>query len=575
MFDDLTSEHLLAIVNSAHNGIVTIDRFGIITVINRAAGRIVGIPAEEAVGRHVKEVIPNTGLIEVLKTGQSMMGQRMVIAGRQILSNRSPVVDSGQVVGAVGIFQDLSEIEEISRELSTYRRLVQELEAVIESSNDGIFITDGQGVTLRANSAYQKITGIKKEEVVGRHMAELVKQGLISDSATLHVLKKREPVTIMQRVRGDKDLIVTGNPVFDETGNISMVVTNVRDITRLTMLQQELQATRALTSHYQQLLAGHLFGGEGATVPVVCSPEMKSIFDLAAQVAPFPTTVLLQGESGVGKEVVAAFIHERSKRCSGPFLKINCGAIPESLLESELFGYEAGAFTGAKREGKPGLFELANQGTIMLDEIDGLPVDAQVKLLRVIQDKELTRVGGTRPVKVDVRIISATNKGLKSLADQGKFRSDLFYRLNVVSIHLPPLRERRLDIEPLVNFYLSRFCRDYGVTKKVSSEAMDLFTRYDWPGNIRELKNCIENLVVSVPEVDLTPAHLPASMLVTGSEPMGQITVSSVIPLRRAIEQLERQLLERAVAESCSVRGAARALEIDHATLIRKMRRLR
>lgn len=560
-----------AMLDAVYNGIITVDRAGTIRLFSRSAERMVGVGSAEVVGRHILDVIPDSGLVEVLESGEVQMGRRLVINGRKVVSNSTPIVQDGVVTGAVAVIQDMCDAERVSEELQVHQRLVRELQTVVESSDDGIYITDGHGVTLRVNSAYERITGIRREQVVGHHMAELVDQGFFSQSATLLVLEQREPVTILQRIFGAKDVIVTANPVTDDNGEIFMVVTSVRDITRLNTLRRELEETKALSDRYREELQNVWLVKTGF---VGSSPEIRRVMDLAAQVAPFPTTVLIEGESGVGKELVATAIHRQSKRAEGPFIKVNCGAIPEHLLESELYGYDPGAFTGAKREGKPGMFELANGGTLLLDEIDALPLNLQVKLLRVLQDQEIMRLGATKAKRLDVRLVTSTNKNLETWVGEGKFREDLYYRVNVVRILVPPLRERRGDIPLLLQHYLRHFCKEYGLERSLAPDVVRAMSHYVWPGNVREMKNMLENLVVSTSGPVITADLLPPRISGHNS-PKALVQVHGVLPLRDAVEQLEQQLLERALRQKGSLRQAAKVLGVDHATLVRKAQRYR
>lgn len=313
--------------------------------------------------------------------------------------------------------------------------------------------------------------------------------------------------------------------------------------------------------------------GSGPPAVVAYSIEMGRMLQLASRVAPVNTTVLILGESGVGKEVVARFIHRTSPRREGPFVNINCGAIPANLLESELFGYEAGAFTGARREGKPGMIEVASGGTLFLDEISELPGDLQVKLLQVIQERRLTRVGGVKAVAVDIRIIAATNRDLAGMVGRGEFRADLFYRLNVVPITIPPLREREDDIIPLIYHFLEKFNRAHGFRKTMTEEAREALTRYSWPGNVRELENLIERLVVTVEGDQISAGDLPRHVRDDGGRGRGKVVVGGIMPLRQAIEEVERQIIERALAEKRSTYSMAKILGVNQSTVVRKIRK--
>ncbi|MDK2835949.1 MAG: hypothetical protein PWP21_726 [Thermosediminibacterales bacterium] len=570
--DNLSIE-LNTILNSTHNGIVAVDKDGYITILNPAAERVIGKKAVDAIGKHISCVIPNTLLIDVLQTGESNFSQKLLIGNRTVITNRTPILKNGEVVGAVAVFQDISELETISKELNSVKELNAELNAIIESSYDGIYVTDGNGTTLRVNSAYERITGVMGEEVIGRHMRDLEKAGFYSQSVTLLVLEKKKPMTIMQTIKGKKDVIVTGNPIFDENGKITRVVTNVRDITELNRLKDELEKTKKLTKkYYDQLSELRLQQIEMEDI-ITKSNSMRQIIILALRVSRVDSNVLITGESGVGKELIAKLIHKESDRCKGPFIKINCGAIPENLLESELFGYEGGAFSGAKKEGKPGLFEVAEGGTLLLDEIADLSFKLQVKLLRAIQEREIIRVGGIKERKIDVRILASTNKDLKQLVEQGKFREDLFYRLNVVPICVPPLRERKEDIVPLIYHFLKKFSKKYGLKKTISSEVINQLIDYDWPGNVRELENIIERLVVVAEDDYINIEHLPNYLKDNFKNKRTDVFIKDIIPLDDAISKLEKQLIEKAIKKYKSLKKVAEALGVHRTTVIRKKRK--
>ena len=461
----------------------------------------------------------------------------------------------------------LSDVCEECEKLNREKELNMELEAIIESSYDGFYITDGEGYTLRINEAYKRITGLT-EEVIGEHMQDLQDRGVISKSVSLIVLEKREPVTIMQKIKDEKDVIVTGNPIFDEEGNIIRVVTNVRDITELNNLKKKLKETKELTSkYYQELteLRSQQLKGEEI---IYKSKKMDRVLESALQVSKFKSTVLIMGESGVGKELVAKFIHKSSMNQAGPYIKVNCGAIPANLLESELFGYEGGAFTGANKEGKKGKFQLAENGSLFLDEIGELPLNLQVKLLRAIQEKEITPVGGDKSIPVDVRIIAVTNQNLAEMVERGEFREDLYYRLNVVPIDIPPLRERKNDIPVLIHKFIDDLEETYNIKKEVTSRALEFMMSYQWPGNVRELKNLIERLVIMVKEEKIRVEHLPDHVVKENSG--GLINVNGIVPLKDAVEKVEKTLIKRALKEYGSTRKAGEKLGVHASTVVRK-----
>ena len=460
---------------------------------------------------------------------------------------------------------DITNLDEVSTELSFVKELLKELQAIISSSYDGMFITDGNGDVLRVNAAYERITGIKASEVVNKNMKTLVEEGYYDESATLLVMERGETVTINQTVKKDRKILVTGNPIFDEQGNLFRILTNVRDITELVNLQSQLLKTKEQTLKYKaelsHLRAQHIENKE----TISRSPEMERVIGLAMKIADVDSTVLINGESGTGKELIAKLIHKHGKGTSKPFIKINCAAIPEQLLESELFGYEGGAFTGARKEGKPGLFELAHNGTLFLDEVGDLPFLLQVKLLRAIQEKEVRRVGSTKTITINVRIIAATHRNIGEMVKRGSFREDLYYRLMVVPIYLPPLRNRKEDIPLLTMHFIEKFNQHFAYNKKIMNQVIDKLVGYSWPGNVRELENVIERMMVTAPSEEITVDLLPSN-----------IWNKSFLPkrgtkLKEAVEQTEIYLLAESYKDYGSWQKVAEKLGIDRTTVFRKV----
>ncbi len=450
------------------------------------------------------------------------------------------------------------------------------LDAIIEHSFDGIYITDGNANTIKANRAYETITGLKKSEVIGCNMEELVQKGIVSASGSLIAIREKRPVTIRQEFKTGKKALITSSPIYNEKDEIVMVVTNVRDLTELYSLREEVEKTkqeglrlkRELSHVYERFSVGDQI--------VAVDRNSLQAFVLADKVAPLDTTVMLLGETGVGKEVFAKYIYSGSGRKEQSFIKVNCGAIPENLIESELFGYEKGAFTGAERNGKIGLFEAANHGTIFLDEIGELPMKMQVKLLRVLQEKETTRIGSSKPVKVNVRVIAATNRNLEEMVEKKMFREDLYYRLMVFPITIPPLRERREDIVPLSTRFLEELNGKYGFHRRFTPEACQLMINYHWPGNIRELRNIVERAVIISAGEEITPECLP---IFPHGHPSREdvrqkpVVIGPVEDLKTAMEELELEYINHAYEKYGNVRDAARSLGMTASTFVRKRKR--
>lgn len=435
---------------------------------------------------------------------------------------------------------------------------------IMDSIHDGVIVVSMDSTILYANPAYTRCFGVQVGKVLGRKLSEIE-----PNSRVLAVLRTGKPVVDDHShvVSVGIDIVANITPVF-ELGKMTGAVAVFRDATEVMALKD------LVTRYHSELLElrTRLLDVEDV---VWDSQAMRRVSELAQRVAMVDSTVLISGESGTGKEVVAKLIHRLSQRHEGPMVAINCGAIPENLLESELFGYEKGAFTGAVREGKAGLLEVADKGTILLDEIGELPLSLQVKLLRVIQELRFMRIGGVKQVKVDVRFVAATNRDLKIMVKQGTFREDLFYRLNVVPIHIPPLRERKRDIAGLVRVFLKKYNEKYHREKRILPEVVRYFeTSYDWPGNVRELENIVERMVVSCcnDTIRLDDEVLKDYFDLQGDED-NRVIVSGLMNLKKARELVEREIIQKAAQVYSSTRSVAEALGMDHSTIARKAKK--
>lgn len=564
-------QEINALFDSIHNPVLAIDDKGTLVLCNRAAEKIIGKPREEFFGEPIQSIITTSQLYRILETGENELIRKIEISGSVYMSNRSPVMIGDEVVGAVAVLQDISELEAISTELEHVKRISEELDAIIESSFDGIYVTTGDAVTIRVNSSYERVTGIRREEVLGRTMNELVDDGFFNESVTLKVLKTGRTESLVQRIKTGKTVMVTGVPILDQDNKISLVVTSVRDVTELHLLQQKLETMDKLQAEQEIELRELRETVHGRSNLVIRSKKMKEIQQLALRLAHVESTVLIQGESGVGKEVFAELVHRNGPRRTRPLIKISCAAIPEQLLESELFGYAPGAFTGAKKEGKAGLIEAADGGTLFLDEIGEMPLGLQVKLLRVLQERELIRVGDVSPTNVDVRIMAATNRNLKEMVDQRLFRKDLYFRLNVVRVVIPPLRDRKEALIPFVYNFLDKYNRKYGMSKQIEGEVLSRMMEYEWPGNVRELENIVEQMVVVTQGEIITPDHLPEMMKSSGR--LLDDLDGWERPLKAILEEVEKRAVESAVKKYKSTRKAAAVLGINQSTVVRKMNR--
>ena len=450
---------------------------------------------------------------------------------------------------------------------------------ILNVITDAVFIDDADGICQWCNDACEEMYNIEYDEIVGRHVEDLEKSGIFTPSVTRRVLEEKREITIIHENRFGRRLLTTGSPVFVPmtsgewvaagegrySRTIAFVLTTSRDITQISTVQEQPD-----TPGSALLKAGNLDVPEdvGSSFIVSESEAMHNVMALTKKLASVNTTVLITGESGVGKGLIARRLHEEGVRWKKPFVTVNCGAIPENLIESELFGYVAGAFTGSRADGKQGLFEAAQDGTIFLDEISELPLNLQVKLLQVIQERQITPVGGTRPIPVDVRIISATNRNLEELVKEGRFREDLYYRLNVVPINVPALRERPADIIPLIQMNIARCNRELGETKSISPDALSILLKYPWPVNIRELQNIIERLVITTSHNVITEDDI--FIFIKEAAEDNQINYADT-SLAAALERAEKEILSRALENYKSTRAIARVLKVSQPTIVRKL----
>lgn len=442
--------------------------------------------------------------------------------------------------------------------------LKSDLLQILNSIKDAVFVDDADGNSIWCNDSCAQLYKINLNEMHGKNVNYLESIGVFNPSVARMVIEKNEEVTIIHENKDGKKLLSTGIPIFDSEGNLSKVITTSRDITELSLLQNKLESMENvlenLKSKDHQLISNGLIAN---------SPAMFNVFQLIKRLADLDSTVLITGESGVGKGVVAKLLHENGSRSKYPFVKINCGAIPENLIESELFGYEPGSFTGSRNEVKKGLFEVAEKGSVFLDEISELPINLQVKLLQVIQEKEITRVGGVKNIPVDVRIISATNKELQNQVLIGAFREDLYYRLNVVPINVPPLRERYEDILPLVNSIMDTYNKKLKENKILDPSALAMLLRYNWPGNVREVHNIIERLIITTRGKVILPENIPNFIQTSVNSSFSSGYESTT--LKDVVERTEEELLRVTYNKYQSTRMVAKILDVSQPTIVRKL----
>ncbi len=499
-----TQSELEVILDFTHDAIIAVNQKGEVTLFNPVAERITGYKAENVLGKPVTAAIPNSRLPQVLKTGQPELNQQQKLGDATIVTNRVPVKDrQGRVVGAVAVFRDITEMKELAQQITDLREVRSLLEAILYSTHDAISVVDEKGYGIFINPAYTRITGLTEEEVLNKHCTVDIAEG---ESMHMKVLQTRKPVRgVSMKVGPNKRPVVVNVDPIIINGELKGSVGVIYDVSEIRKLTEELENVKSLI---RRMTAKYTFDD------IIGESELiRAALAQARHAADTPATVLLRGESGTGKELFAHAMHNASSRSRGPFVRVNCAAIAESLLESELFGYEEGAFTGAVRGGKKGYFEEANGGTIFLDEIGDVNLGVQAKLLRVLQEKEIIRVGGTKPVPVDVRVIAATNANLEQRIKEGSFREDLYYRINVVPIFIPPLRGRKEDIPLLTAHFRRKLGQEFGrKIAKIDPEVLEIFMDYDWPGNVRELENVVGRTIINMNynEDIILPHHVPA-----------------------------------------------------------------
>ena len=449
-----------------------------------------------------------------------------------------------------------------------YNILNQQLNVILDSVHDGIWIIDAEGITMHVNKALDRIAGIKAEDVIGKHVTAPMEDGKFTSCVTLRALEEQQAITLFDDYASGKRCLNTSTPIFDDQGQVVRVVASIRDMTELEALQLKLAEAERKARLYKEKLES---ADRSTHVDFIgTSTAMYNCLRALEKAARVPSGVLILGETGTGKTFGANFVHQNSVRAQAPFVTVNCAAIPSTLIESELFGYEKGAFTGAASDGKKGYFELANKGTLLLDEIGELPLNMQAKLLHVLDSFTFHRVGGVKKVQVDVRILAATNKPLEQLVTAGTFRADLYYRLRVLTVTIPPLRERVVDIPALASYFLEEACKRHGTKKFFDPKVLDRFPLYSWPGNVRELQATVEFLAAMAEGSIIKLCDLPPQFDTGVADEEG----TPLIDLKKATQNLEFKMIKDALARTGSTYKAAARLGVSQSTVVRKAQRL-
>ena len=565
------------IFESTSNGVIATDMNGRIVLYNQQAVEILKKGEKLVPGTAVLEALPVTGplVMTSLQTGEPQLGYHVYGKSVSLVANITPIRKDGQIIGAMCNFQPMQQFEDSARKLESYVKLNIELETIFQTSSDGIVVYDGDGRVRTMNEVAAFYDGVKAEDVIGMHYTEMIKTGILDRSVVPEVMKAKKKVSALVKVRRtNKTLLVTGAPAFDEAGNISLIVVSFHDMTQLNNIHEQLEQSRMVADKYEEELAELSLSELDKHKMVMESESMRQVAQMAIKLAKMEASdILISGESGTGKGLLAKFMHKSSKRAKKPLIQINCAAVPENLLEAELFGYEKGAFTGANDRGKAGLFELAHEGTLFLDEIGDMPLSIQAKLLKYLDDHEVMRLGSVKPKTIDCTIIAATNRNLGDMVKEKKFREDLLYRLNTFPVEIPPLRKRPEDVFELTRYYLKKYNAQYGVKRKITADGMEKMQSYPFRGNVRELKNIIKKAVVLSERQKIDP-------VVIKSLQMTEEKVEKIVPNKKRkrkltdeILSLEKQMIKDAMRHCRNLREIAHELGISEPTAFRKMKK--
>lgn len=568
------------VINFSYNGIIAINPKGTTIFYNHSAERILGCPAQEMLGKFITQVLPDSLTYKALKTGEAHHGVPLTYGEISVKADFIPVIVESKLLGAVAIFKDVTELEAVTDRLSTNEKLMATLEAIVENTYEGIIVINDQEKIEIINQFFLDEMGLEAKDVIGKKISEISPESQLPNTLKSGEIQFGEHMQI-----GDKSFLIMRAPV-ERDGKIvgALGKTLFKNMEVAKIFAKKVMRLEGDVAYYKHELRRFHSSQYAFSDIIGDSPRMQAAKTLARRAARTNSTILLLGESGTGKEVFAHAIHETSLRKKGPLVQINCAAVPENLLESELFGYAEGAFTGARKGGKPGKFELADKGTIFLDEIGDMPLSMQAKLLRVLQEREVERVGGTQPIKIDVRVIAATNRDLYQMVIDHKFRLDLYYRLNVINVELPPLRDREGDFDSITNTILQKLNQRLGsYIEGVTPEALEYLRSYDWPGNIRELENILERAIITCDEPWIQVWHISLPVRISGdkiadSDGMEDLT-SRIIPdgeqfvtLEEGMNEAERSIIKLALQRSHGNKmQAARLLGIHRSALYKKI----
>lgn len=569
--DTILNDNMITTEEIFHNiasGIIVTDPTDRIILFNSYAERLFQISSDQAIGEPFVSLLPDTSL-KLQGSPSSEVMIRKIIHHQVLLINRRRLVIDGRTRGTIAILQNISSLEKVKDELKEVKELKERLQLILKYVRDGICVMDNHGVINYVNEAYLKIHKLSESSVIGKNINEIsphgVRQAVLKTGEGVRnkIIKKNNDVMLISNV---SPIIVDG----EQAGAISIV----KDFREIQSLTEKLNRATSRAEYLEEELIRSRKPEEIFNQFIGKSGKIIDALSIALKAARTQATILIRGESGTGKEMIAEGVHYASEYRKGPFIRVNCASIPAGLFESELFGHEKGSFTGAvsRRLGK---FELAQHGTIFLDEIGELDIQMQAKILRVLQEKEIQRIGSETVQKLDIRIIAATNRDLEEMVRKGTFREDLYYRLNVIPIYLPPLRERKQDIALLVELFMNQFQKSrIHPILGISNDAMESLLAYAWPGNVREIENLFERLFTLVDgdyiEAEALPQYIRGKRLSTQKSPRHDLFTSDrVLPM----EDYEREIIEKALKKYGSCNAAGKALHLNHKTVASKARK--
>jgi len=584
---EILNKKLKAVYGSMHNGLIAFDGHGIIEMANSTACSILNIDENDVVGKPIENYFPDLEAARYTLQQRTEISKKTLLGPVKLIMNITPIIQNEEVIGGLAIFQDISDFEEVAMELNSVKELYLALEMVIDSTYDGIFVTDESARITLVNKNFANFFSLDKEKLMHHDAGSILESDQIAETLRTGI----ESETI-HYIRGNP-FVISLKPIFRQT-DIAGVIGRIvfKNINEFRSLYEKLEQIDSRIAGLKKQI-GHDEKQAVFTFDdmITSNPEMMQLKSKALIAAKGRSNIIIYGESGTGKEVLAQAIHNASFFSRGPFIRINCAAIPENLLESELFGYESGAFTGASRTGKAGKFEQAHNGTIFLDEIGDMPPTLQAKLLRVLQDFSFERIGGSSSITVHTRVIAATNQNLMEKVRKKTFREDLFFRLNVIPFHLPPLNKRREDIIPLCYLFIEKFNHKLGRKIKTIDEDVALTLQgRDWPGNVRELENVIEYSVnYAISEIEMV--HLPLYLHYRPEDQRDMRDQQGVIPItfsfteygsslqpfdyQNKVSHLEKEMILRALQSTHGNKSkAAELLGISRSWLYKKMKQL-